>query len=109
MPFNGSEGEAIPLRTAEAYTAKYRENNPGAVLGHFFGKDILKEILAQEGCMGIRFYYGEDQGDAKVLVLSGADAEENDQLGEGRIVADVSLPVPPFGGQPNVLNGQQAV
>jgi len=100
MAFDGTEGGAITVRLGGTMTANYRTNNPGQRLGHFFGKDILNQILDQNGCMGIRMYYAEDDDGNKELVIVGADAEENDMLD---LVADISCPCPPCGDS-NALN-----
>ena len=105
MPFNGSEGKAIEQSVAAQYTQNYREANPnpGTILGSFLGKDILKKLLAQPGCEGIRFYYGLN-GSTPELVAVGADSEENDQLGVDCIIADEAHKAPPYSSQPNPLN-----
>jgi len=100
MSYNGKEGKAISLNLGAQMTGNYRNNNPGEILGHFFGRDILKQILDQEGCMGIRLYYAEDDDGNKELVIVGADADTNDML---ELVADVSSQCPPCG-QANSLN-----
>lgn len=100
MAFNGREGGQISLELGAEMTAAYRSANPGARKAHFFGKDILNEILNQEGCMGIRIYYGISDGE-KELVLVGADADENDMT---ELVADLSSPCPPICGGGNPLN-----
>lgn len=109
MPFNGSEGKAIELSVAAQYTQNYREANPnpGTILGCFLGKDILRKLLEQPGCEGIRFYYGLN-GTTPELVAVGADSEENDQLGVISgvqcIVADEAPRCPPNSSQANDLN-----
>jgi len=100
MAYNGSEGGQITVKEGSAMTAAYRQNNPDDPLGHFFGKDILQQILNQDGCQGIRMYYAENGDGGKELVIVGADADENDILD---LVADVSRPCPPCG-QANPLN-----
>lgn len=100
MAFNGSEGSKISVREGGDMTANYRTANPGERKGHFFGRDLLMEILEQEGCMGIRMYYGIDDDGEKQLVICGADASEDDMLD---IVGDVSCPCPPCGSA-NALN-----
>lgn len=100
MSFNGNEGEPISLKLGGTMTAKYRNNNVGARKGHFFGRNILNQILDQEGCMGIRMYYAENEDGEKELVIVGADANEDDML---ELVADISSPCPPCGGG-NPLN-----
>lgn len=100
MPkFNGSEGAAIDLATAAKWTKNYRASakpDPvqGAVIkGHFFGREILEQILSQEGCMGIRMYHARDEQGQRQLVLVGANAEGEDMT-EGT-VADGSKVCPP--------------
>lgn len=101
MAFNGTEGGIIPLQDATAMTAKYRRDHAGETLAHFFGRDILLEILNQENCVGIRMYYGQKEDGTKELVIVGADSEENDLLD---LVADFSAPCPGACSNSNVLN-----
>ncbi|MGY3089522.1 hypothetical protein ACVWYF_002570 [Hymenobacter sp. UYAg731] len=103
MPFNGSEGRAIDPNKAGEWTKSFRERRPGEIFAHFFGRDILMDILNQEGCQGIRFYYGSDSG-VPQLIAVGADGDQNDQLGENRIVADEAHSCPNSCSQPNMLN-----
>ncbi|GAA4430209.1 hypothetical protein GCM10023188_16600 [Pontibacter saemangeumensis] len=94
--FDGSEGEAIPLDEAAAFTANYRRSHGDkaeTVKAHFFGRDILQKILEQEGCAGIRMYYGLDGSGEKQLVLVGVDADGQDM--EDGLVADRSRVCPP--------------
>lgn len=102
MAFNGKEGDLITLKEGADMTAAYREANPGATKGHFFGKDVLLEILNQTDCMGIRIYYGQDEDGVKQLVIVGANASENDILDK---IADRSAPCPTQCGSGNGLNG----
>jgi hypothetical protein len=95
MAFTGNEAEEFPLETAAEWTANYRATcAPGAPLAHFFGKNIIQQILDQEGCMGIRIYYAKDETGKKQLIIVGADSKEND-LYEG-IIAERSVQCPPF-------------
>ncbi|MDB5267668.1 MAG: hypothetical protein JWP58_708 [Hymenobacter sp.] len=103
MSFNGSESRAIDPDKAREWTKSFREAHPGEIIAHFFGRDILTEILNQKDCQGIRFYYGSDGG-VPQLIAVGADSEENDQLSDNRIVADESCPCPSSCSQPNILN-----
>lgn len=103
MSFNGGEGRAIDPNKASEWTKSFREEHPGEIMAHFFGRDILMNILSQEGCEGIRFYYGLDGG-APQLIAVGADSAENDQLGENRMVADEACSCPTSCSQPNILN-----
>ncbi|GAB5417597.1 MAG: hypothetical protein Crog4KO_25820 [Crocinitomicaceae bacterium] len=101
MAFDGTEGGQITLEQGADLTANYRAANPLKRLGNFYGKDILTELLRQEGCMGIRMYYGEDADGNRELVLVGADANEDDML---ELVVDLSKPCPNRCGTSNDLN-----
>ncbi len=101
MAFDGTEGGAITLSEGAHLTKEYRLRNPTAIKARFFGKDILNQILDQEGCMGIRIYYGQDEDGNKQFVLVGGDSDENDMLD---LVADTSVPCPNLCSLPNALN-----
>lgn len=101
MAFDGTEGKEITLIEGAALTATYRDNFPNEIKGHFIGKDLLNEILAQSECMGIRIYYGIDSNGNKQLVYVGADSNEDDIIG---IIADHSEPCPSRCSRANDLN-----
>ena len=101
MAFDGTEGDAIPITDGSALTAEFRQHNPNHRLAHFFGRDILQQILDQPDCMGIRVYYGVNEEGQSELVLAGADADENDMLD---LVVDLSMPCPKACSDSNPLN-----
>lgn len=101
MAFDGTEGGAISLNDGAALTANYRSNNPNQRIAHFFGREILQQLLNQEGCVGIRMYYGENEEGDKELVLVGTDADQNDLLD---LIADISSPCPNWCSSKNPLN-----
>lgn len=101
MAFDGTEGAKITLAEGAALTKEYRSRNTSAIKARFFGKDILRQLIDQEGCMGIRMYYGQDEDGNSQLVLVGADSDENDMLD---LVADASVPCPNYCSSPNPLN-----
>jgi hypothetical protein len=101
--FNGTEGKPIPQETAKQWSENYQKKNPGETKSHFFGRDIIEKILAEDGCMGIRIYYALDDNGQKQLLLVGADSEGNNLLpseksssGDPNTIADVSFPCPSF-------------
>ncbi|MCD6068658.1 MAG: hypothetical protein K0S33_3484 [Bacteroidetes bacterium] len=103
MAFSGKEAEQFPLGTAAEWTARFRDGIvSGTTIAHFFGKSIITDILAQEGCMGIRAYYALDADNKRQLIIVGADANENDMY--NGIIAEKSSPCPPFCGGGNPLN-----
>jgi hypothetical protein len=102
--FNSAVGDPIDLATAKAWAANYREKNPGDTKGHFFGFEIIQQILSEAGCVGIRIYYALDEQGEKKLLIVGVDAEGNDLLPSGgemmmdgggeNTIADYSFPCP---------------
>lgn len=103
MAFTGKEAEKFPLETAAEWTRRFRNSiEEGSTIAHFFGRDILNEILNQEGCMGIRVYHALDEKGNRQLIMVGADAEEKDMY--NGIIAERSVTCPPFCGNGNPLN-----
>lgn len=94
MAFTGNEAGKFPLETAAEWTANYRKSNPNGIKAHFFGMNIINEVLAQPGCVGIRCYYAMDEKGVQQMIIVGADKDEND-LYNG-IIAEISLPCPPY-------------
>ena len=78
----GREGGPIKLDEAASWTKNYRERHPGETISQFFGKEILERILAQEGCLGIRFYYALNHEGKKHLVITGVVSDGSDQINE---------------------------
>ena len=101
MAFDGTEGGQISLETAATLTANYRSENPNSTIAHFFGRDILNQLLEQSECVGVRVYYGMSDDGQQELVLVGVDSDENDILD---LIADLSMPCPKTCSTPNPLN-----
>jgi hypothetical protein len=58
----GEEGGPIELEKAASWTANHRHrHSKDATISQFFGQVILKKILQQDGCLGIRIYYANSQ------------------------------------------------
>jgi hypothetical protein len=103
--FNGTESGPIPLATAKEWTANYRATiKPGDTLAHYFGGDIIRKVLNESGCVGIRIYYAIDDKGQKQLLIVGADengdnllpAEEGTRNSNDNIIVDFSMPCPEF-------------
>lgn len=103
MPFSGNEGNPIDPAEAANWTRSYRETHAGKVTAYFAGRQILEQLLSQPESMGIRFYFGLDGGNLKLVAVS-ADEAENDQLGDSFIVADDFKSCPSCCSQSNILN-----
>ncbi|MEN9998641.1 MAG: hypothetical protein RI922_1631 [Bacteroidota bacterium] len=100
MAFNGTEGTIITLAEGAAMTAAWRRTNTNGN-AVFYGKNIINQLLAQPGVVGIRFHFGIDTDGKNTLVLVGVDANENDVLS---IIADRGVKCPVLCGNKNGLN-----
>ena len=102
--FDGTEGDPISRGTAKTWTANFKELNPGGTEAHFFGKDIIRQILAEEGCVGIRMYYALDDHQQRQIILVGVDAQGENLMPQGQtldgtdsnLIGDASWPCPAF-------------
>lgn len=93
-------GEEIGQQLGAQMISAYRKQNPEDVVSYFIGRNILEEIMAQPGCVGIKFYNAYNEVGEKTLVYVGVNGEGFDMLtissvgvdgqlnGEKRIVAD---------------------
>jgi hypothetical protein len=116
-PISGKEGSPIELELAARWTKNYRDKHPGETISQFFGKEILQKILAQENCLGIRFYYAHDKplngwqrfsvslsnfilkviGNVdgnKHLIITGVTNDGKDQIHEKELEANMAAPAP---------------
>jgi hypothetical protein len=100
--YTGQENHVISLDQAVKYVQNFK-NFPRtpAVKGGYFGRNIFEKMLSQAGCVGIRYYYGQDDNGASNIVLVGVDAGGNDMT--SGIMADISWPCPPYCPAPNPL------
>lgn len=71
-------GEAISHELGAKMVKDFQDDNPSESMGNYIGRDILEKILAQPGCMGIRFYNAINETGKKTLVYVGID--ENDSI-----------------------------
>lgn len=105
MMFTGNEDHSISLEDASALTANFRNSaGQGAVLGGYFSKTIIQDLLDQQDCVGLRYYYGKDNDGVPQLVISGVNAAGED-LYNGAL-GNRSMPCPPYCGPWNPLNRQ---
>jgi hypothetical protein len=71
--------------------SSYRQENPTDTLGYFIGRNILEQVLAQPGCVGIKFYNAYNEAGQKTLVYVGVSASGNDMLTVSSISVDGRL------------------
>ena len=102
--FTGSEDHDISLADAAVMTKLYRQSLPeGSCKGGFFGRDAIESLLAQDDCVGIRYYHGIDSKGEPVIILVGVDENEDDLI-DGQLL-EFAIPCPNQCGAGNVLNG----
>ena len=121
----------ITLAVGNKLTRAYRKlygRTKGYLVPVGYSRSIFDDILAQPGCMGIRFYGGADAKGRATLVLAGFDRDGNDIVGcdnenMGRfakrmssaaaqnargpspaVIGDVPWRCPPLCSKPNPLN-----
>lgn len=115
LPPRGSQ--RIELDRAVELTQRYRKAAPASEHGGFFFADGVRELLAQEGCVGLRYYHGLDEKSAYQIVLVGVDGEGRDIVkparrrpgtketkvaralamsAGGAVMLDMHWPCPPF-------------
>ncbi|TAH39067.1 MAG: hypothetical protein EYC69_12795 [Bacteroidetes bacterium] len=105
MAFTGNENHDISFDDAAKLTLRYREKaGSEARKGGFFGRKAIQDLLEQDDCVGIRYYYGLDDNDEQVLVLVGTNADENDLVGSTFLAFENAVFCPPTCGEDNVLN-----
>jgi len=103
--FTGKEGTFLPEARLKKFIQRHQDHHE--VRAHFFGKEILTNILNQPGCMGIRFHHAIDEKGQKTLVLVGADEKganiwSSGKAAKGKLKAvrqlggDGAYPCPPF-------------
>lgn len=129
---SGKEGDEISLPLAASWTRNYRQMQPNETISHLFGQEILKQILAQDGCMGIRIYYSNSlrlnlwqrfilsisnflrkvianaEGE-KHLILVGVENTGIDQIPRGAGATDANLMAASDAAAPKYTLAQQAI
>jgi hypothetical protein len=70
-----SIGEDIGLELGTQFIKDYQIANPADVQYYVIGRNILDEILAQPGCVGIRFYNAYNEMGEKTFVYVGLNGD----------------------------------
>lgn len=66
-------GEEISHELGAEMIKNYQSANPTDVKNYTIGSNILNQILAQPGCVGVRFYNAYNEIGEKTLVYTGVD------------------------------------
>ena len=73
-------GEDIGLSEGKQIIKAFREANPDATAGYYIVRNIIDQILAQPGCVGINFRKCLTEINEEHLVYTGVDADGKDIL-----------------------------
>lgn len=103
--FSGLESDQVTEQVAGQWLGNYTTTNPQGLRAHFFGNEIIRQILRQNGCVGIRAYYAIDNNGIQKLLLIGVTStgvnilpSSSDRIedGNGGTIGDNSFPCPTF-------------
>jgi len=86
-------GAEISHETATDFVTAYENAFPGDINRYTVGRTIIDEILAQAGCVGLRFYSALNEAGKKTLVYVGIDADGKDLVKRTVVHEDGSLNV----------------
>jgi hypothetical protein len=99
----GTTNHIITLRQATQLIQNFKKNPTApSTQGGYFGRNIFETILAQPGCIGIRYYYAADSTGSPTIVLVGVDSSGNDM--EEATLGEFIFPCPPYCGSQDQLN-----
>jgi hypothetical protein len=70
-------GEEVGQELGTQMIKNYREANPADVQWYMVGREIIEKILAQPGCVGLKFYHANNEAGEKTLVYVGIDEMGN--------------------------------
>jgi hypothetical protein len=103
---NRSEGTLISTEVSRQWMANYTSKNPSGFRAHFFGFEIVNQILNQSGCIGIRMCYALNNSGVQQILLVGVSSNGENILpttqvagkvsGDGGIIGDASFPCPTY-------------
>lgn len=72
--YSANIGEDIGYEKGAKMIKAHYDQNPDDAMAHFMGRDIIEQILAQPGVVGIRMFYAQNELGLRQLVLAGTDA-----------------------------------
>ncbi len=110
-------GKDIGYEAGAKMVKAHYDANPDDVLAHFMGRNIIENILAQPGCVGIRMFHGLNELGIRQLVLVGVNKDgknileytttgDNGEITKQKaIVADMSRACPPYCGDSDDAGG----
>lgn len=101
MSLSRSDGKAIDLSAGATLTENYRTAYPGQTISAFIGSNHITDLMDQTGAVGIRVYFGQEDGGENTIVMVAAKANEDDILD---LIIDNAKREPPCTASANDLN-----
>lgn len=102
-PLDPKHNHRITLDEAAALTRRFRHGGAKRLGDSVaFNAEPVKELLAQEGCVGIRCYQGLTAEGTPTVMLVGVDAKGNDMT--SGVLLDWGMPCPPYCPDDDALN-----
>jgi hypothetical protein len=80
MKLTATVGAEIGQELGAQFISSYRSANPADAICYYVGRNILEQVLAQPGCIGIRFYNAYNEAGEKTLVYVGVNATGSDMI-----------------------------
>jgi hypothetical protein len=68
---NLTDADSTTIVVTNKWKSNYTTINPDGIQAHFFGFEIINQILSATGCVGIRCYYALDDSGVQQLLLIG--------------------------------------
>ncbi len=104
VALQSSAGETVSPDASTRWINNYGQQNPTNILAHFFGNEIINQILGEKGCQGIRIFFALNDDGIQQLLLVGTDGFGGSLLplaggrtkSDGPIVGDASYPCPTY-------------
>jgi hypothetical protein len=81
-------GGEIGRETATEFIKAFGQAHPNENHVYYLGRNIIDKILAQPGCVGMRFYYGLNAEGKKTLVYVGMDADGKDLVEQTMVMGN---------------------
>lgn len=78
-------GEEVGLELGTQMVKSYRKANPTDVQWYMVGREVIEKILAQPGCVGLKFYNAYNEAGQKTLVYVGVN-EAGDAILEYSVI-----------------------
>lgn len=69
--FSSTDADSTTTDITNKWKSNYTAINPDGVQAHFFGFEIIRQILSATGCTGIRCYYALNDSGVQQLLLIG--------------------------------------